>query len=178
MAGFVLLMGLVAGAVLVSHLGGLARSPQPVFTIEHEQEIAASPERVWRVLTDFAAYPAWNPYVLQLTGDLALGATLSLTITQRNWDEPLTLSPQLVRLDPPRSFGWHGSVGIPGIHETDHYFVLEPLAGGRTRLIQREEFRGWLPGWMDSEGHRAPTRDAFAAMDAALAARVEAAPHP
>ena len=178
MGVFVLLVGLVAGTAFVSHLGGLARSSHPVFTIEHEQEIAASPEQVWRVLTDFAAYPEWNPYVLQLTGDLALGATLSLTITQRNWDGPLTLSPELVRLDPPRSFGWHGSVGIPGIHETDHYFVLEPLADGRTRLIQTEEFRGWLPGWMDSEDHRAPTREAFAAMYAALAARVEAARRP
>ncbi len=40
-------------------------------------------------------------------------------------------------------------------------------------MIQREEFRGWLPGWMDSEEHRAPTREAFQAMDLALAARAE-----
>ena len=47
--------------------------------------------------------------------------------------------------------------------------------------------RGSCSDWVMSElaagalvtaGHRAPTRDAFAAMDAALAARVEAAQHP
>ena len=168
----------LACGVFVAYLSALARSPEPVFTIVHEQEIDASPEQVWGVLTDFAAYPDWNPYVLQLEGDLALGATLSLTILQRNWDEPLTLHPRLSRLDPPRAFGWQGSVGLPGLHETDHHFLLEALPGGRTRLLQREEFRGWLPGWMASESHRAPTRDAFAAMDAALAARLEAERRP
>ena len=168
----------LACGAFVAYLSALARSPEPVFTIGHEQEIDASPEQVWGVLTDFAAYPDGNPYVLQLEGELALGATLSLTILQRNWDEPLTLHPRLSRLDPPRAFGWQGSVGLPGLHETDHHFLREALPGGRTRLLQREEFRGWLPGWMDSESHRSPTRDAFAAMDAALAARLEAERRP
>jgi uncharacterized protein YndB with AHSA1/START domain len=26
-----------------------------------EVEIAAPPERIWEILTDFAAYPDWNP---------------------------------------------------------------------------------------------------------------------
>lgn len=29
-------------------------------------EIHSSPERVWSVLMDFAAYPAWNPFVRTL----------------------------------------------------------------------------------------------------------------
>ena len=33
-------------------------------------EIAASPERVWQVLTDFASYPKWNPFILSLSGRL------------------------------------------------------------------------------------------------------------
>lgn len=162
---------LALGAWFVSHLTTLARSPEPVFTIRHELEIDASPETVWRVLTDFAAYPDWNPYVLHLAGDLALGETLELTIAQRNWNGPLTLYPTVARLEAPRTFGWHGRVGLAGLHETDHYFELKPLPDGRTRLVQTEEFRGWLPAWMDSESHRAPTREAFAAMDEALARR-------
>jgi hypothetical protein len=163
------------GVASFAYLGSLARAADPVFVIEHTVEIDAPPDRVWRVLTDLEAYPDWNPYVVGISGGQALGDTLTLTIVQRNWDGPLTLFPVLSRREAPRTWGWHGSVGVPGLHETEHYFVLEPLSGGRTRLVQREEFRGWLPGWMDSEEHRAPTREAFQAMDLALAARVEAA---
>jgi hypothetical protein len=171
----VALLGLVSlGVAGFVYLGALARAADPVFVIEHTAEIDAPPERVWRVLTDLEAYPDWNPYVLEITGGQALGDTLTLTILQRNWDGPLTLFPVLSRREAPRTWGWHGSVGVPGLHETEHYFVLEPLSGGRTRLVQREEFRGWLPGWMNSEDHRAPTREAFRAMNLALAARVEA----
>ena len=33
--------------------------------LESEVEVQASPERVWEVLTDFAAYPDWNPFIVR-----------------------------------------------------------------------------------------------------------------
>jgi hypothetical protein len=36
-----------------------------------EIEINASAERVWRVLTDFAAYPKWNPFVRRVEDEVS-----------------------------------------------------------------------------------------------------------
>ena len=36
--------------------------------IHSEMEIQASPDRVWEALTDFAAYPHWNPFIVQAAG--------------------------------------------------------------------------------------------------------------
>ena len=41
-----------------------------------EIEIGATAERVWDILTDFAAYPAWNPFIPRLDGSVAVGARL------------------------------------------------------------------------------------------------------
>ncbi|MDG2304407.1 MAG: SRPBCC domain-containing protein [Candidatus Binatia bacterium] len=167
-------MGLVAVlcVAFVLHLRTLAASPDPVFVIEHEIEIAAPPEDVWRVLTDFAAYPEWNPYVLRLGGTLEPGGAIAVTIAQSNWPKPLTVHPTIVTLDAPRELRWHGSALTTGFLETDHYFRLEPLAGNRTRLRHAEEFRGWRALRIDNEEHHQHTRAAFQAMNRALAARV------
>jgi len=36
--------------------------------IHTEIPIQISPRRVWQVLTDFAAYPGWNPFIVSLQG--------------------------------------------------------------------------------------------------------------
>ena len=36
--------------------------------VETEIDIAAPPERVWEVLTDFAAFPGWNPMLPEVRG--------------------------------------------------------------------------------------------------------------
>ena len=37
-------------------------------------DIDAAPERVWRVLTDLAAYPDWNPFITRAEGALLAGS--------------------------------------------------------------------------------------------------------
>ena len=41
--------------------------------IDTEILIQASSERVWAVLTDFAAYPEWNPFIVSLEGKAEWG---------------------------------------------------------------------------------------------------------
>ena len=36
--------------------------------IDTETLIQAPPQRVWSVLTDFAAYSQWNPFIVSITG--------------------------------------------------------------------------------------------------------------
>jgi len=48
------------------------------FRIDSEIAIAAPPQRVWEILTDFAGYARWNPVVVQVIGSLAAGSELRL----------------------------------------------------------------------------------------------------
>ena len=46
--------------------------------LQAEIEIDAPPERVWQVLTDFAAYSEWNPFVLSVVGQLKEHSTVTI----------------------------------------------------------------------------------------------------
>lgn len=36
--------------------------------LQTEVEINAGPERVWAILSDFASYPEWNPFIRFIRG--------------------------------------------------------------------------------------------------------------
>ena len=38
-----------------------------------EIEIQASDKRVWQLLTDFASFPQWNPFIRQAKGEVKVG---------------------------------------------------------------------------------------------------------
>ncbi len=145
----------------------------PLFTIVHEVEIASPAEDVWAVLTDFASYGDWNPYVLSISGEATPGAVLDVTIAQDNWAAPLAIRPVVVRAEAPRVFHWSGRVGDGGVLDTDHSFHVETTAGNGVRFVQREEFRGSLAASLEADA-REFTHAAFRAMNEALARRVEA----
>ena len=46
-------------------------------------EIDASPEDVWQVLTDFDAYPEWNPFIRSIQGNPEVGSRLSIPSSRR-----------------------------------------------------------------------------------------------
>ena len=48
--------------------------------VETGIDIAAPPWRVWRVLTDFDAYPAWNPFLTRVQGRPEQGARLRVRV--------------------------------------------------------------------------------------------------
>ena len=72
----------------------------PTMELSHEIEIAAPPERVWAVLTDFAAYGEWNPYQT-IEGELKVFGKVHVTsrklrsdeVTQRTRAVLITVSP-------------------------------------------------------------------------------------
>jgi hypothetical protein len=133
-------------------------------------EIDAPPSRVWDVLVDLAAYPEWNPFIVEAQGIVAAGETLSLRMALPG-REPTTVEPRLLVVDPGRELRWRGRILIPGLFDGEHAFVLTPLDDGRTRFDHSERFAGILLPVAKRMIYNA-TVEQFHALDAALARRV------
>jgi len=113
----------------------MASADAPVGS-RHEIEIAAPPELVWDVLTDFDRWPQWNPEVksMSVDGPLAPGSVF-------RWKAgPGTIVSTLEQVDRPRYVRWRGrTMSIAAIHE----WRLEPRDGG-THVETEETFSGLL----------------------------------
>lgn len=104
--------------------------------------IAASPSTVWKVLMDFAAYPEWNPFITSIAGDATPGESLDIELSRPN-KKPMSIAPHVVTADVESRFAWLGTIGIRGILDGYHQFVLEPTPEG-TLFNHFEEFTGLL----------------------------------
>jgi hypothetical protein len=136
-------------------------------------EINASAERVWQVLTDFAAYPDWNPFIRAIEGRPELGARLRVHL-HPSWRGPMTLRVTIERLIPNQALSWSGRiVAVPGLLSGEHGFGIEPLDPGRARFVHDERFSGPLVPLLAGKLDQGTRRD-FEAMNAALKARAEA----
>lgn len=141
-------------------------------TIETTAHVTAPPERVWEVLTDFAHYPEWNPFVLSAEGELTPGERLTLQMRLEG-GQPMTFRPRVLVAEPGRELRWKGRLPVPGLFSGEHYFLLS-AEGERTLLRHGEKFAGLLVPFTGSLLTR--TRRAFEAMNAALVRRVDDVP--
>jgi len=108
-----------------------------------EIQINASPERVWRLLTDFPRLPDWNPFMRRASGQLQTGQKIEVHL-QPPGGSGMTFKPTLLNVEPNRELRWLGHLWVPGLFDGEHIFTIEPLDSNRVRFVQREEFRGIL----------------------------------
>jgi hypothetical protein len=139
--------------------------------IRTEIDIEAPAERVWQILTDFASFPQWNPFIVQASGEPKVGSRLNLRI-QPPGSRGITIRPRVRRAEANQELRWFGQLWIPGLFDGEHCFLLVHLGPTRTRFIQRETFRGLLVPllfrWL-GDG----TVKGFLEMNRALKARAE-----
>ena len=143
--------------------------------LQAEVDIDASPDRVWEILTDFAAYHDWNPFIVQAAGQAVPGSRLELHM-QLPGRRPTTFRPEVLEADPARRLRWLGRLLVPGLFDGEHSFTLQPVGLGRTRLTQHEEFRGLLAPLVPKLIAK-PTLASFHQMNQALKARAEQPTH-
>jgi hypothetical protein len=136
-----------------------------------EIDIRATPERVWQILTDFDAYPEWNPFLVRATGTPRPGQRLTLRM-QPVGGRAMTFRPTVLDATPGRRLRWLGRVLLPGLFDGEHSFTIDPLGEGNVRLIHAEEFRGILVPllWRSLQRRTLP---AFERMNQALRTRAE-----
>ena len=136
-----------------------------------EISIQATPQRVWEILTDFAAYPAWNPFIPRISGPATVGSRLDVQL-QPPGGRGMSMRPTVLAVTPSRELRWLGHLGVPGLFDGEHRFRIEPLETDRVRFIQEERFTGLLASLVMRFIEHG-TRQGFEAMNQALKARAE-----
>ncbi|WP_024805086.1 SRPBCC domain-containing protein [Nocardia sp. BMG51109] len=113
------------------------------FVIDDSVDIDAPAEVVWKVLTDFAGYGEWNPFVRACHSTLEPGAAIDMRVrlvgsrpmNQREW----------VRTHTPGTEFSYSMKPVPlGALHSMRSHTLTPLADGRCRYASHFEIGGWL----------------------------------
>jgi hypothetical protein len=150
-------------------------SAMTTWEIATEAEIRASPAQVWAVLADTASYPQWNPFIVELHGDLVESATIQFRFV-------IPPAPRLpgtalvLKVASERELRWAGHFLAPWLFRAEHYHLLTRSGGGGTLLRHGEIFSGLLaaPMWPLL---RLFGRPVYVRFNQALRQRAEQGPH-
>lgn len=105
--------------------------------------IHAPPEKVWAVLTDFDNYKDWNPFIPSITGDVAVGNTITARLEPPG-ARGMTIRPKVLAFTPLKELRWLGHLLVPGLFDGEHKFELIDNGNGTTTFRQTEKFTGIL----------------------------------
>lgn len=112
-------------------------------TIKSAVDIATSAEIVWYVLTNFNAYPHWNPFLISVYGPPVPGQYLKI---QARYPRGHTagFTARVVKSIPAAELRWRRRRVIEGIFDREQAFFIVPNGIKGVRFIQREHFSGLL----------------------------------
>ena len=98
---------------------------------------------MWDVLTDYDAYPEWNPFIRSVRGRPEVSAELEVRIEPPG-RRAMTFKPTVLAAEPGLELRWLGRVLLPGIFDGEHSLRIEPVDEGHVRFVQSERFNGLL----------------------------------
>lgn len=134
-------------------------------TIQTDIVIDADISIVWNVLLDFERYPTWNPFIKSITGEQSVGNKLTVSIKPPD-SNGMTFKPKILTIEPNKEFRWKGKLGVTGIFDGEHYFILEPVDKNQTKFIHGEKFSGILVLLMGNMLEK--TKEGFQLMNEAI----------
>ena len=104
--------------------------------------INGNKESVWKVLTQLGDYQNWNPFIIKSEGTIKIGN--QITNTMVNGKKEMTFKPKITSNNPNVYFEWVGHLYLKGLFDGRHYFKLEEVNEGKTKVTQGEYFSGVL----------------------------------
>ena len=139
-------------------------------SVHHEVNIQASPETVWKVITDMDQYPQWNPVMRLLEGKVEQGNQVKYLLTQDE-DTQIEIRATIAQLIPEQLMRNTG--GNPLLFSFDHTYTLQVNAA-LVKVIIHENYTGigvnfWNTG---------PIKEAYRRLNIALKERCENATNP
>lgn len=114
--------------------------------IKTEIVIQATPEKIWKILTDFENYPQWNPFIVSITGEVEKGNKIVVSIKPPDGKGMIFKPTILTKIDN-KELSWQGRLLFKGLFDGKHKFELIDNGNGTTTFIQSEKFSGifvWL----------------------------------
>lgn len=102
--------------------------------------IKASPETIWRIITDAPNYPAWEPWADKIEGTIAPGEKIT---AYSKLSPGRGFAAKVSEFVPGRSMTWTGGMPL-GLFKGVRTFTLDPKDDGSTDFTLREEFSGPL----------------------------------
>jgi len=139
--------------------------------ISTEVLIRATPHTVWNILTDFEAYPQWNPFIRSVRGPVAPGKVIRVELQQPG-SGLITMKPTVQAFEEPRVFRWIGHLLFRGLFDGEHSFGIRDNGDGSCTFVQSERFGGILVPLL-SRMLDTKTLKGFSLMNDALKARCE-----
>jgi len=106
-------------------------------------EINASRIEIWNILLDVNKYPEWNPFIKSLNGHFNEGEKLAVTLHQPD-SKPMIFKPTVTKVESNKEIRWLGHLFVKGLFDGEHIFEIQSLENGKTKFIQRENFKGLL----------------------------------